>query len=64
MDSIKKKFTGQENDLKEAALILYNLRKREKEVQVSPYLSRNDKRLKSYQERADQWIERNIKTEE
>lgn len=57
----KSHFTGTKDDLKEAAVILYNLRKREKEVQVSPYLSRNDEKLNRYRKKADEWIEKNIK---
>lgn len=57
----KTEFTGTEDDLKQAAVILYNIRKREQEVQVTRYLSRNDDRLTAYRKKADEWIEKHIK---
>lgn len=60
---MKPKFTGDTNALKEGASILYNLRKREKEVTVNDHLSKNDKLLKYYHRRADEWIEKNFVTE-
>lgn len=56
----KPQFTGDINALKEAAGILYNLRTREKEVRVNDYLSKSDDRLKYYQQKADEWIDKNI----
>lgn len=57
----KTQFVGTEDDLKQAALILYNLRTREKEVQLNKYLGKSDDKLNYYREKADEWIERNVK---
>ena len=57
----KTDFTGTIEDLKEAAVILYNLRTREQEVQVNKYLGKSDKKLNYYREKADNWIAKNIK---
>ena len=61
MAKSKTDFTGDINELKEAAVILYNIRKREKEVEVTPYLSKSYDNLKNYKKKADEWIAKNIK---
>jgi hypothetical protein len=57
----KPEFTGDINDLKEAAVILYNLRTREQEVKVNKYLGKSDDKLNYYREKADAWIAKHIK---
>lgn len=57
----KEQFTGDENALKEAAVLLIRIMRREEEVKVSPYLSRNDPRLLQLKKEAKEWMKRNIK---
>lgn len=56
----KEQFTGDINALKEAAVLLIKIRRRQQEIRVSPYLSRNDQTLKRLEARADEWIKKNI----
>lgn len=60
MDHLKKQFIGNENDLKEAAYILMKLRNATKDYKRS-YMKIEQNKMKNWEERADKWIEKNIK---
>ena len=53
-------FTGDDNSLKEAAVILFNLRMHHDKAKRQS-LTVNDNNVKYWQQKADNWISTNIK---